>query len=83
MTIKTRQDKVNMNENTPQSMMGSSVHMFVMIHLGSILLFLILLAVAIPVLTFVFHTMFESYKRRREYRREAAVHRSRQITSLS
>ena len=72
-----------MNENTPQSMMGSDVHMFVMINLGSILLFLILLAVAIPVLTFVFHTMFESFKRRREDRREAAVHRSRQITSSS
>ena len=63
---------MNLNVHHTQStmnnmdMMSFDVHMFVMIHLGSILLFLILLAVAIPVLTFIFHTMFESYKKRRD-----------------
>ena len=55
------------NHQSPMSMKDSfDIHMFIMLHLCSILLFLILLAVAIPVGTFLFHTMFESYKRRRE-----------------
>ena len=45
---------------------GFDFHMFFMVHLCSILLFLILLAVAIPVGTYIFHTMFERYKRRRD-----------------
>ena len=61
---------MNQNIRNYQSSMNTmdnfDIHMFIMLNLCTILLFLILLAVAIPVGTFIFHTMFESYKRRRE-----------------
>ena len=66
------------NYQTKMDTMDSfDLHMFIMVHLCSILLFLILLAVAIPLGTYLFHTMFESYKRRRE---EAAVLRDIEAT---
>ena len=63
---------IRMNQNTRNYQSSMNVmdsfdfHMFIMVHLCSILLFLILLAVAIPVGTYIFHTVFESYKRRRD-----------------